>query len=67
LRPPLQRVSAFAGFDLAVFGLDLVAVLRAECSDSGLLRVQAKTAPTLLGFGNADVTWSSSPNIRRSF
>ena len=49
-RPSLQRVRTLAGFYLAIFGFNLVAVLRAERLDGSLLRLQAKTTAALLGF-----------------
>ena len=40
LRPPIQRVSTLASFDLAIFGLDPVAMLCAERPDGSLLCLQ---------------------------
>ena len=42
LRPPLERISAIAGFDLGVFGGDREALGLGERGDGGALRFEAK-------------------------
>jgi hypothetical protein len=49
-RTTLQCVRTLAGFYLAKFSFNLVAVLRAECLDGCLLCLEAKTTSPLLEF-----------------